>query len=106
MSRLGEAGDRRVLGLAESFGDAVLALGEDVLLEPCQRPAAVGVEVAFLLGQRLVEGCVDQRQRIAHRDGLALGVEHAGITRIDTHAGADGGLRQVHRRDVAGLKMA
>ena len=75
------------------------------LLEPGQRPAGVGVEVAFLLGQRLVEGLVDQRQRLAHGERLALGVEHLGVAGIDRHAGADGGLRQVHRRDVAALQM-
>ena len=41
-----------------------------MLLEPGQCPAAVGVEVALLLGQRLVEGLVDQRQRLANGSGL------------------------------------
>jgi hypothetical protein len=35
---------------------------------------------------------------------LALGVEHLGVARVDRHAGADGRLRQVHRRDVAGCR--
>ena len=96
---------RGVLGLGELFGDTVIALGKADLLEPGQRPAGVGVEVAFLLGQRLVEGLVDQRQRGAHRERLAFGVEHLGVAGIDRHAGADGGLRQVHRGDVAGLQM-
>jgi hypothetical protein len=97
--------DAGVLGLGELLGDAVLALGKARLLEPGERPAAVGVEVAFLLGQRLVEGLVDQRQRLAHAERLALGVEHLGIAGIDRHAGADGRLRQVHRRDVAALQV-
>ena len=75
------------------------------MLEPRQRPAAVGVEVAFLLGQRLIESLVDERQRLAHGERLALGVEHLGVAGIDRHARADGRLRQIHRRDVAALKM-
>ena len=102
---LDHAGDAGVLGLGERLGHTVLALGEPVLLEPGQRPAAVGVEVALLLGQRLVEGLVDERQRLAHRERLALGVEHLGVAGVDRHARADGRLRQVHRRDVAALEV-
>ena len=102
---LDQAIHARVLGLGKLFGHAVIALGKADLLEPGQRPAGVGVEVAFLLGQRFVEGLVDQRQRGAHGERLAFGVEHLGVAGIDRHAGADGGLRQVHRRDVAGLQM-
>ena len=94
-----------VLGLGELFGDAVIALGKAGLLEPGERPAGVGVEVAFLLGQRLVERLVDERQRGAYRQRLAFGIEHLGIAGIDRHAGANGGLRQVHWRDVAGLQV-
>jgi hypothetical protein len=82
-----------------------IALGKADLLEPGQRPAAVGVEVALLLGQGLVQHLVDQRQRGAHRKRLAFGVEHLGVAGIDRHAGADGGLGQVHRRDVAALQV-
>ena len=102
---LDHAGDARVLGLGELFGHAVLALGEARLLEPGQRPAAVGVEVALLFGQRLVERLVDERQRLAHGERLALRVEHLGVARVDRHARADGRLREVDRRDVAALKM-
>ena len=98
-------GDAGVLGLGERLGHAVLAFGEARLLEPRQRPAAVGVEVALLLGERLVEGLVDERQRLAHRERLALGVEHLGVAGVDRHARADGRLRQVHRRDVAALQV-
>ena len=62
-----------------------------------------GSVVAFLLGQSFVEGLVDQCQCGAHRNRFAFGVEHLGVAGIDRHAGADGGLCQVHRRDVAGL---
>ena len=93
------------LALESCLGHAVLALGEARLLEPGQRPAAVGVEVALLLGQRLVEGLVDERQRLAHGERLALGVEHLGVAGVDRHARADGRLRQVHRRDVAALQV-
>ena len=48
------------------FGHAVLALSEAELLEPRERPAAVSVKVAFLLGQHLIESLVDECQRFAH----------------------------------------
>ena len=99
------AGDAGVLGLGEGLGHAVLALVETGLLEPRHRPARVGVEVAFLLSQRLVEGLVDERQRVAHRERLARGVEHFAVARVDRHARPDGRLRQVHRRDVAALEV-
>jgi hypothetical protein len=104
-TRLHHAGDARVLSLGERLGHAVFALGEARLLEPRQRPAAVGVEVALLLGQRLVEGLVDERQCLAHGERLALGVEHFGVAGVNRHAWADGRLRQVHRRDVAALQV-
>ena len=105
MPAFDQALDAGVLGLERALGHAVLALGEARLLEPGQRPAGVGVEVALLLGQRLVEGLVDERQRLAHGERLALGVEHLGVAGVDRHARADGRLREVHRRDVAALEV-
>ena len=104
-ARLDHSGDAGVLGRGERLGDTVLALGEARLLEPRQRPAAVGIEVTLLLGQHFVEDLVDECQRLAHRQSFALGVEHAGVARVDRHAGADGRLRQVHRGDVAVLEV-
>ena len=77
-----------------------------MLLEPCDRPAAVGVEVAFLLGEHFVEYLVNERQRLAHGQGLAGRVEHLRVAGVYRHAGADGSLSQVDRRDVAGLQQA
>lgn len=54
-----EACDGGHLGLAENFGDAVIALREPVLFETGEHPAAVGVKIAFLFGERLVERRVD-----------------------------------------------
>src|SRR5208337_3666396 len=102
----GHRRDARHFRLAEYLGDAVVALGKAVLLEPGEGPPAVGVEVALLLGQRLVERGVDQRQRFAHRDGLAFGVEDFGVARVDRHPRANGRLREIDRRDVAGLQVA
>ena len=67
--------------------------------------SAVGVEVTFLLGQRLVEHLIDQRQRLAHGEGMARGIKHAAEAGVDRHAGADGGLGQVHRGDIAALQV-
>ena len=79
--------------------------GKARMIKPRQRPAAIGVEVALLLGQRFVEGLVNERQRLAHRERLALGVEHLGIASVNCHARADGGLGQVHWGDVAALQV-
>jgi hypothetical protein len=105
-ARLGESANRGVLRLRQRFGHAVFAFVEGVLLEPSQRPAAVGVEISFLFGQRFIKRCVDQRQRLAHGDGLALGVEDFGVAGVNAHARANGGLRQIHRRDVARLEVS
>jgi hypothetical protein len=94
------------LGLRQGFGDAVLTFVESHLLEPRERPAAFGVEIAFLLGERFVEHLIDEGERLAYRDRLALGVEHPCVARVDAHAGADGGLREVDGGDVAGLQEA
>ena len=48
---------------------------------------------------------VDQRQRFAHRESVAPGVEHLGVAGVDRHARADGCLRQIDRRDVAALQV-
>ena len=77
-----------------------------MLLEPSDRPAAVGVKIAFLLGEHLVENLVDERQRLAYGEGLASRVEHPRVAGVYRHAGADGGLGEVDRRDVARLQEA
>ena len=56
-------------------------------------------------GQDLVEGMVDQRQGVAHGDGISLGVEHLGVAGVDRHAGADGCLGEIDRGDVSGLQV-
>ena len=58
-----------------------------------------------MLGQRVVERLVDERQRLAHRERLAFGVQDSGVARVDRHAWTDGGLREIHRRDVAALQV-
>ena len=53
------------------------------------------------VGPAFIESLVDQDQRFAHREGLARSVQHLGVAGVDRHARADGGLRQIDRRDVA-----
>ena len=50
-----------VPGVGEGLGGAVLPRLEPLLLKPGQCPPAVRVEVAFLLGERLIEGLIDER---------------------------------------------
>ena len=59
----------------------------------------------LLLVENLVKSLVDERQRLAHAQSFALGVEYAGVTSINRHAGADGRLSQVHWSDVAVLEV-
>ena len=90
----------------ERLGHAVLAIGEAVLLEPRERPAAVGIEVALLLGQDFVERLVDERERLAHGELVARCIEHLRVAGEDGHAGADGGLCEIDRGDVAVCRCA
>ena len=102
---LDHAANAGVLGLGERLGVAEGALLETELLEPGQRPAGIRVVLAFLLGQVGVERLVDERERGAHVHGGAVGFQHVAVAGVDRHAGADAGLGQVHRRDVAALQV-
>ena len=102
---LDHAADAGVLGLGEGLGVAEGAFLEAELLEPGQRPAGVRVVLPFLLGQVRVERLVDERERGAHGHRGAVRFQHAAVAGVDRHAGADAGLRQVHRRDVAALEV-
>ena len=60
-TRLDHAIDAGVLGLGELLSHAIFTLVEARLLEPGQGPAAVDIEIAFLLDQCFVEDLIDQR---------------------------------------------
>src|SRR5579883_364873 len=57
---LGHTGDARVLRRGECLGHTIVAIGEAELVVPGERPTSIGVEVALLLGQDLVERLVDE----------------------------------------------
>lgn len=95
-----------VFGFAERFGVAERTFFEGELLVPGQRPAGVGVEFAFLLGQVLVEGLVEQGQSGADGYGRAVRFQHPAVTGEDGHARPDAGLGQIHRGDVAFLQLS
>ena len=81
------------LGAGERVGFAEVAFAPAVLLEPVQAELRVGVEI--VLGEEAVdelEGGPDAHRR-------AVGLEHGGVFGEDGHAGADDGLREVHRGD-------
>ena len=71
---------------------------ETELFEPCKSPAAVCVEVAFLLGEYLVESLVDQCQRLSDIERLPRGVQDTGKPTVDGHSRADSSLRQINGR--------
>src|SRR5439155_17439572 len=60
-----QAFDAGHLGIGQKVGGAGLAIPKPVLIKPDDRKAAVSIEIAVLLGQRLVENLVDERQRTA-----------------------------------------
>ena len=75
------------------------------MFKPRKRPAAVGVEVAFLLCQNFVEGLVDEGKSVPDRERLAPGIKHLGVAGEHGHARADGRLGEVDGGDVAPLEM-
>ena len=72
-----------------------------MLLEPIESEARVFINIADEFVQRLGEHLVDLAEGGAHRQGLAIGFQHAAVTRINRHAGSDAGLRQIDRQDLA-----
>src|SRR5688572_10070674 len=76
-----------------------------MLLEPGHRPAAVGVEVALLLGKSLIKCLVDKRQCVSNGQRFTFCVEYLRVPRINSHAGTDRRLSEIHGCDVAALKI-
>jgi hypothetical protein len=60
--------------------------------------------VALLLVEGLAEDLVDEPQGGADGERAAVGLEDAGMARVDRHAGTDRGLGEVDRGDVAVLE--
>jgi hypothetical protein len=58
-----------------------------------------------LFRQHFVERLVDERQRGADAHRRAIRFEHARVTAEHGHARSDGGLGQIHWRDVALLQI-
>ena len=85
------AGNTGVLRLGERLGVAVVVLIEAVLLEPSNRPAAVGIEVTLLLSQHLVEDLVYQSQRGSTNDSFT---RCAAAQRMPSDAACGSGSRQ------------
>ena len=94
-----------VLGAGEDVRIAELDVVERILAEQLHAEAAFAVEFAFLLVIEGVQLLVDDLQCSAHAHGLAVGFQHALVAAEHANAGADGGLRQVHRGNVGGLQL-
>src|ERR1035441_1255240 len=102
-SRIHHADNTCVLGYRERLSNTVRAYIKPRLFKPCDSPACIRIEVALLISQCLVECVVYESQCIAHRQWFACGVEHMCITSVNSHAGSDCGLSQVHRSNIAAL---
>ena len=88
----------------ERLGHAEVTFIHAVLLKPSDRPAGVGVKLAFLLGQDLVKHLIDEGERRPNRHRLAVRFDHLGVAAEDRHARTDGRLSQINRRDTSGLQ--
>jgi len=102
----GHAAQAGVLGFRERFRAAVLAFGETVLFEPDQCPAGFSVEIALLFGKDFIQDFVDERERLADGDRPAFGVEDLRVARVHGHARANGGLRQIDKKNIAAFAGA
>ena len=96
---------RGVLGTGQHIGLAELHIVEGELGVEIHAEAAFGIERAVLLGVVQVEFGVDGLQGTAHVHGRTVGLQHAAVAGIHAHARAYGGLRHIHRGNVAGLEL-
>ena len=99
-----EAIKRCVLGLGEEDRTARVGSIEPKLLIPGNRPSRVSVEVAFLFGENLVKGLVDDGQGCPNAHPRAVGLKYVREATENRHSRTNGGLGKIDRRDVAVLK--
>lgn len=95
-----------VLGAGEDVRVAEFDIVEGVLAEKLHAEAALPIQLALLLVVEGVQLLIDDLQRGAHAHGLAVGFQHALIAAEYADAGADGGLRQIDRGNVGGLRFS
>ena len=97
--------DGGALGICEDLCLAILdvvvgALGIEVHAE-----AAGGIQTADLLVEVQIHFLIDDLQGAAHAHHRTICLKHPAVAAEHAHAGADGRLRQVHRRNVARLQL-
>ena len=78
---------------------------EGALCVQLHTETALFVQFAILLVEVEIQLLVDDLQCGADAHGGAVRLQHLGIAGVDPHTGANGGLRQIHRGDVAGLEF-
>ena len=67
--------------------------------------AAFGIQRAVLFAKVGVELGVNDLKSGTDAHGRAIGLHHLGVVGIHAHTRADGGLRHIHRGDVAVLQI-
>src|SRR6202165_4997379 len=95
-----------VLGFGEGFGDAEVAGVHTELIKPSHRPSCGGVEVPLLFRKGLVKNAIDNAKGCSDSHWRPICFDDLGITREDSHAGANRSLSQVDRCNVALLQSA
>ena len=96
---------RGVFGACQRICIAKADVVKGVLSVQIYTKTAVGIQLAVLLVKVHIQLLIDDLQRTAHGHGGTVCFQHAGIAGVHAHAGANGRLRQVHRRNVAFLQF-
>lgn len=96
---------RGILGACQCIRIAKFKVVEGVLSVQVYAETAVGVQLAVLLVKVHIQFLIDDLQRTAHGHGAAVCFQHPAIAGVHPHAGANGGLRQIHRCNVAALEF-
>ena len=96
---------RGILGACQCIRIAKFKVVEGVLGVQVHAETAVGIQFAVLLVKVHIQFLIDDLQCTAHGHGASVGFQHPAIAGVHPHAGANGGLRQIHRCNVAALEF-
>jgi hypothetical protein len=100
-----DAIDRNTSRTGKVVSDTVVTLAVPVLLEPGDGEPCVCVELTLDAAEIFIEFPIYELKRSFHGHRAIVGFEHSLVAREHTHAGSDGRLRHVGRRNARYLKF-